>query len=72
MIFRRNLCKTCGGKAQIKHFRNRYGWRYYVFCRKCYCGFVWSGDSKDEAKSTAVKMWNKYRPRKFRAGVIDW
>ena len=72
MKFKRNKCKICGGKAQIKHFRNPYGWRYYVFCRKCYSGATWHSSSKEEAKETAVQFWNNARPRKSRAGILDW
>ena len=72
MLFKRNKCKICGGKPQMKHFRTPYGWRYYVFCRKCYSGATWGDKEKQEAKLTAVQFWNNARPRKFRADVLDW
>lgn len=72
MVFRRNKCKLCGGKAFIKFFRTRYGWKCYVFCRKCYCGFIGFGNAKEEAKAHIAERWNKCRPRRFKSGVLDW
>ena len=69
--FKRNNCKFCGGKPQIKHFRTPFGWRYYVFCRNCYCGYAWHDKTKEVAKANAVKHYNN-RPRKFKEGILEW
>lgn len=70
-IFRRKNCKFCGRKPQMKHFRTRWGWRYYVYCKNCYCGHAWHDRLKEVAKATAVELYNNH-PRKFRDGILEW